>query len=153
MPKLVPWHKMHGDDIGLRLIHDGGYWIDLYQCNKKGYGEKLICSFNIVRGYALKLDATLDGESDIYTNVSDKPVIPYFKIWHNKQKAKCRLRLFPSYSGITVNAVDKYGKKIDGGYLLNITYNKEHVHLYRPLCINAAIDIPKTTYGSIYMEV
>lgn len=153
MPKLVPWHKMHGDDIGLRLIHDGGYWIDLYQCNKKGYGEKLVCSFNIIRGYALTFDVTLDGEPDICLKPINESDIPYFKIWHNKHKAKCRIRLFESYGSITVNAVDNYGDKLSGGYLLNIMYYDDGFYLSRPVSINSEIDIPKKSDGSMYVEV
>lgn len=156
MKKLKVWHQMkYNDDIGLRLIRDGFFGVDLCVVDKYGEEKDCICSFSDRFGHVLKFNALLDGEPTKLPQIEGEvPDKCYYKIWHNKHKAVCRLRLYDNGDGVVyVTAVDKDKLRVPGGWLLRITLVGDKIHIERMLSVSKYIGLPLDQYNRLYVEV
>ena len=156
MKKLKVWHQMkYNDDIGLRLIRDGFFGVDLCVVDKYGEEKDCICSFSERFGHVLKLNALLRAEpTKLPVKEEEVPDKCYYKIWHNKHKAVCRLRLYDAGGGVIyVIAVDKDKLRIPGGWLLRITLVGDKIQIERMLSVSRHIGLPLDQYGQLYVEV
>ena len=156
MKKLKIWHQMkYETDIGLRLIRDGFFGVDLCVVDKHGEEKNCICSFSERFGHVLKFNALLSGEpTKLPTTEGEVPDKCYYKIWHNKHKAVCRLRLYDAGGGVVyVIAVDKDKLMVPSGWLLRIILVDDKIHIERMLSVSKYIGLPLDQYGRLYVEV
>ena len=141
---VAVWHsgKKQNGDILVRLINDeyDGVisWVDVARVDERGKkigGSYLF--FDPDNGKILRSkDLTTIDQDDTALELPKRDV-PYFKIWHNKHKARYRLRL-ETYNGTTygqlsnqvaVKCVDTKGNNVHCGNLLFLSqqYNKIHI--------------------------
>ena len=156
MKKLKVWHQMkYNDDIGLRLIRDGFFGVDLCVVDKYGEEKDCICSFSERFGHVLKFNVLLSAEpTKLPQTEGEVPDKCYYKIWHNKHKAVCRLRLYDAGGGVIyVIAVDKDKLRVPGGWLLRITLVGDKIQIERMLSVSKHIGLPLDQYGRLYVEV
>ena len=140
---VAVWHskkKQNGDTL-VRLINDeyDGVisWIDVAIVNERG--EKIggaYLFFDPDNGKILRSnDLTTIDENDTALELP-KSDVPYFKIWHNKHKARYRLRL-ETYQSISeqkqnrvvVKCVDTKGKDVYCGNLLFLSQKGDKIHI------------------------
>ena len=140
---VAVWHsgKKQNGDILVRLINDeyDGLisWIDVARVDVRGKkigGSYLF--FNTDNGKILRSkDLTTINQDDTALELPKKDM-PYFKIWHNKHKARYRLRLetYKSISGTTANkvavkCVDTKGHDVHCGNLLFLSQQDNKIHI------------------------
>ena len=141
---VAVWHskKKQNGDILVRLINDeyDGVisWIDVARVDERG--EKIGGSylfFDPDNGKILRSkDLTTIDEDDTALELP-KIDVPYFKIWHNKHKARYRLRLEtyqsigskPAMNKVAIKCVDTKGKDIHCGNLLFLSQNGDKIHI------------------------
>ena len=138
------WHsktKQNGDTL-VRLINDeyDGVisWIDVARVDDRG--EKMeggYLFFDPENGKILRSkDLTTIDENDTALELPRSDV-PYFKIWHNKHKARYRLRLEtyqsigskPATNKVAVKCVDTKGNNIHCGNLLFLSQKGDKIHI------------------------
>jgi len=141
---VAVWHskKKQNGDILVRLINDEydgvNSWIDVARVDERGKkigGSYLF--FDPDNGKILRSkDLTTIDENDAVLELP-KSYVPYFKIWHNKHKARYRLRL-ETYNGTTygqlsnkvaVKCVDTKGNDVYCGNLLFLYQNGSKINI------------------------
>lgn len=140
---VAVWHsgKKQNGDILVRLINDeyDGVisWIDVARVDERGKkigGSYLF--FDPDNGKILRSkDLTTIDEHDTALELPKRDM-PYFKIWHNKHKARYRLRLETYISigeqkqnRVAVKCVDTKGKDVYCGNLLFLSQNGDKIHI------------------------
>lgn len=141
---VAVWHskKKQNGDILVRLINDeyDGVisWIDVARVDERG--EKMgdaYLFFDPDNGKILRSrDLTTIDENDTTLELP-KSDVPYFKIWHNKHKARYRLRLEtyqsigsePATNRVAVKCVDTKGKDVYCGNLLFLSQKGDKINI------------------------